>query len=159
MFVATVGKFLFLTLVMCFLLTKAGNSSLCWHATFISISVCFLTYLTLNTYWHHNFQYIFCQNILWKQDLKSPVSNWGHPCQADKWQRVGENGPAIAQTQKLLNTQQVGPPCKLLPFQGNYNVGVRKKAMVFTRISACHAAHRVGSRPRGFPQCGQNQRE
>lgn len=148
MFVATVGKFPFVyPSTLGFLLTKAGNSSLCWHITFISISVCFLTYLILNICWHCDFQYIFCQKIISEQNLDCPVSSWGHPCQQDRCQPVGEMSSShrekkvqpLSKLRNFWNTQQVGPPCKLLPFQRNYNVGMREKALVFTRTSACHA--------------------
>lgn len=90
MFVGTVGKFLFIHAgILGFLLTKAGNYCLHCYINFISISVCFQTYLILSTCLLHNFQHIFCQNTLSKQDLFSPFSSRGHPWQQDRYEPVG----------------------------------------------------------------------
>lgn len=77
------------------------------------------------------------------------VSVW-EKCPAVTLEKMVQPLPKL---RNFWNTQQVGPPCKLLPFQGNCRV--RKKAMVFTCISACHAAHRGCSQPRGFHSVGK----
>lgn len=158
MFVATVEKFPFVYPgILGFLLTKAGNS-LCQHATFISFSVCFLTCLIINTCWHpmtsNTFVKTFFGKRIWSLLLAAGTSmprRQVSACGRNVHQSQGENGPAIAQTQKLLEHTAGWATLQTASLPRKLQCRGRKKAMVFTCISACHAAQRVCSQPRGFP--------
>lgn len=148
MFVGTVGKFLFIHPgILGFLLTKAGNYSLHWYINFISISVCFQTYLILSTCLPHNFQcFYFCQNTLSKQHLISPFSSWGHPCQRDRCEPVGgmSCSPRERMAQPLSKLRTfwehaagwVSLQARFLP--GKLQCRGEEKSAVSTHTSGCH---------------------